>query len=470
MPSEFRDPKNLANWIELDYFRRPSPLRRWRRWIIWGSLVLPLLVVVAAFAFPGASTLFQAGPVSDAHSMFNEDCQRCHTESFQTVRRFLPWNESVRAVSDQACQQCHEGARHSARQVSEPSCSSCHREHRGRTELVAVRDSHCTSCHANLEPHRQGGAPSQVENVTSFPSGHPEFGLWRRQESDPGQLHFNHKAHLAAGGLLTPTGQKRVLQCVDCHVPDSAGRYIQPIKYENHCASCHPLSVQIVGEVKGDPRVEQAVSAFNKIPAPHREPALVRAVLRDRLLEFVRTQPLKLQGDNPQTLDRSVPRSRPLEMATPAQWKWTLGQLNDMERLLFPHVQLEVNERVLFQNAAGCRFCHVEKSRQAGTEAEGLSDLPRYAQTNIRARWFEHSRFSHQSHQMLNCTECHSARESSLTREVLLPRAETCAQCHNSRVKAAYDCNTCHDYHDRGARHELHKLNTIEGFLHKAKH
>src|SRR5262249_2562190 len=135
---------------------------------------------------------------------------------------------------------------------------SCHREHRSPLPLARVPDSDCTICHADLKKNRKGGDVGlKFDNVGDFNKEHPEFALLRRKESDPGKVYFNHKVHLKDEGIFTGNisadGQreKRTLQCAECHKLDNAGQYMLPINYENHCASCHPLSVQLVGDFKG---------------------------------------------------------------------------------------------------------------------------------------------------------------------------------------------------------------------------
>src|SRR5579871_2012089 len=103
MPSAFRDPKSLSDWIQLDYFRRPRSLRRWRGWLGWGTLAATALVVGIVLLLPGGKTAFQAGPVSSAHTLFNDRCGECHTEAFQTARRILPINSgNLHAVPDES--------------------------------------------------------------------------------------------------------------------------------------------------------------------------------------------------------------------------------------------------------------------------------------------------------------------------------------------------------------------------------
>src|SRR5205085_7544083 len=87
MPSAFRTQKNLPDWIELDYHRRQRKLRRWRRFFTWSTLALCLAGLAAASLLPRSPRLVQAGPLSSAHGMFNDDCARCHQENFQTAKK-----------------------------------------------------------------------------------------------------------------------------------------------------------------------------------------------------------------------------------------------------------------------------------------------------------------------------------------------------------------------------------------------
>jgi predicted CXXCH cytochrome family protein len=47
------------------------------------------------------------------------------------------------------------------------------------------------------------------------------------------------------------------------------------------------------------------------------------------------------------------------------------------------------------------------------------------------------------------CTECHAAAASTETKDVLLPKVETCRDCHQVRVGARSGCVECHRYHDK---------------------
>ena len=88
---------------------------------------------------------------------------------------------------------------------------------------------------------------------------------------------------------------------------------MQPIAYEQDCKKCHPLSVQLVAKKFASGKLEDAVTRFNKEPAPHREPEIVRGVLRERLLKFVQENPISQVEKNDQDLERLL---RQLETKT----------------------------------------------------------------------------------------------------------------------------------------------------------
>src|SRR5690349_13889132 len=129
MPSAFRNSKNLAEWLELDFFRRPRSLSRWKSMLIWLAFVALLAGAAAAYFIPGSTRWLQAGPVSAAHTYIANDCAQCHTDLLQTPKRFVRWDSNVRAVSNEACSKCHEGPPHNDKQLVELDCATCHREH-----------------------------------------------------------------------------------------------------------------------------------------------------------------------------------------------------------------------------------------------------------------------------------------------------------------------------------------------------
>lgn len=426
MPSPLRDTRSLSDWLELDYYRRPRRLGRAVRWIGGAVLVLSVAAVALTF-FPGRPAVYQAAPLSPAHAMFNNQCNLCHTEGFETARRFWPNDARVTSVPDQACLRCHDGPLHNDQQVKVPGCASCHKEHRGHAQLAQIPNGQCTDCHA--DPRRKDGMPSRFPPVTGFDQQHPEFALFRDKDPhDPGQLHFNHEVHLRSHGIQAADGSNVKLNCASCHELEADRRYMKPVSYEKHCSQCHPLSVQIVDAGKGAAAVRMA-EMFRIQPAPHVAPEAVRSALRERLIQAVKECPTLLETPA-ETVDPFPPGR--VEAAPNDATAW-------VER------QLRKNERLLFQGAGGCAFCHVRKEPPAH---KPMPDLPVFEPTALPKRWFAHSRFSHDSHRLLVCTECHAATGSRQTADVLMPHIATCQKCHNAQVGAPSDCSNCHRYHD----------------------
>jgi hypothetical protein len=446
MSSSLRSPKTLSRWLELDYFERPRPLRR-----LWPLGILLALLVSGSYVAwalaSGRHTAFQAGPVSSAHAAFNNDCAACHTGPTRTFHRLVSFDPGLHSVPDDACRKCHEGARHHDVPIGEQSCVSCHREHRGAKVLARVDSRHCTDCHAD---------PRRNFPVSAFALGdHPEFRLFRAGTPvDPGRINFNHDVHLK---LDKVRGIDRKLACQDCHQADPDGRRMQPIRFDRHCKECHPLAVQLAGAWKDD-RLTQLARTFADAPLPHpspREtPEVVRAVLRDRLSRFI-ARPVNRQAflGLPPLAEPERPVPGAPRPAPPTR-----------EEHLWIHEQQAQIERVLFDGAGGCRYCHHEK----GKAKRHVGALPEFFPSNIPTYWYRSSRFSHHAHRMLDCAGCHPAALSKATSDVLIPYLDTCLKCHAERVgKARSDCVECHGYHDPTEQRAFRGKRTIEEFIEK---
>jgi hypothetical protein len=482
MPSALRSPKTLSQWLELDYFRRRRLLRNPWRVLTWGTLALSCLAVGWTF-LPGKQTIYQAGPLSTAHAIFSNDCARCHTESFPGLQRLLHSDSSVRSTPDHACLQCHDGPLHHEC-AAQPSCASCHREHRGQAALARVGDSQCTTCHADLRCDK-GGEPQYDRHITGFAEDqHPEFRLWLQGETrDPGKLRFNHKVHLQ--GLididreqlrlrredLRKAGvtwqeddlprRKVQLECASCHQVDAAGRYMLTVRFERHCKDCHPLSIQLVGDWKGP--AQELARAFDQRPVPHPETGekadIVRARLRDRLTRFIQ------KPENKPLLSAGEPAEPARQLHLPG---WSQVEPVSKQQFAWVNQQLGKMEHILFDGGGGCRHCHHETTAPENRPG----GLPVYELPGLNggdSPWFKHSVFHHDSHKMLKCTECHSAPESTTAADVLVPRARTCQECHNSRAdsRARVDCVECHVYHNPEQKRSFRGDLTIEQVLRK---
>jgi hypothetical protein len=462
MPSLLRNPKSLADWLDLGYASRPRLLGRLWRWGVLGAVVLSAWAVTRWLP-AGRHAAFQAGPVSAAHTMFGNECGQCHTAPFKVLERLARLNPEVTSVPDSACTRCHSGPTHHETAAGSRTCVSCHIEHRSQAPLARVGDSHCTSCHADLA-RNDGVEPECARSVTGFTSGrHPEFRLWTEgPPRDPGTIRFSHATHLAADGVFAlddkqqalqgatasadrtpyqPAKSRRVLECQSCHELDATGHYHQPIRYDRHCAACHPITASLTGTWPARSGAD-AAKAFSEQPVPHPSPRppgeLVRGVIRARLADFVAPQGNKaaLSVPAPGSLSPFPGVRRPAPLGA-EEHAWLNAQQSEIERQVY-------------DGSGGCRYCHSERA----VPERSPSGLPEFARSNIPARWLTWSTFDHKSHQFLGCAECHpGAPGSGSAAEVLLPRIGTCLGCHDARLgQARSDCVGCHPYHDPEGR------------------
>lgn len=397
-----RSAKKLAQRIDLSYFKRPHPLRRWRTLL---SIAAPLLGLLwlGGMAAAGSRAPYSSGPLSTAHAFTELRCETCHTR-----------DTSLRAhVTDTACITCHDGPPHStvaAAVDGAPACASCHREHRGRVALAAAPDRFCVNCHSG--DHRTAGARAMA---ASFPDSHPPFTT--EGAVDPGTIKFNHQVH-AKADLRGPNGPE-TLECGTCHQPElltAAARrrtstgLIKPVAYGQQCARCHALYF--------DERIDA--------PAPHDQPKVVVEFVRRALREHIAAHPgdLTRRDGPPRRLPLNFPQAA--EPAPRNAEEWTSQRATRAERLLWGKT---------------CAECHT-------LTAPSPAALPAIAPSDVRRQWMTRAAFDHTPHLMLRCESCHAATESRATTDVLMPTAATCATCHSSSKGASAACATCHRYHD----------------------
>ena len=449
MPRRVRSTKNLAQRMDLQYFRQAHPLRSWRLWL---SILVPV-VALGWFAAQRVHSqkVYSSGPLSSAHAVLGRKCDVCHVTTLGFFRA---------KVRDDACSRCHDAPAHHADQVSfTVSCASCHVEHRGAIRLASTEDSSCTQCHANLSA-RTGNLP-YARVVKDFDQQHPEFAALRPGARDPGQIKLNHYAHLRPN-LAGPSGPVQ-MDCQDCHrlmtrggswpyamaQPASAsisepkseevggaqtasadlkhartGDYMAPILYVNQCAGCHVKDLQF------DRRFDQA--------APHDKPEVVQKYLLQKYSDYFASHPRALsEAVAPELILRGNMR---LPLPVPHTRQEWIDQ------------QVMLADRVLFDK--GCKLCHVMEGEMMEDNAvEGKASLPAIAKSSIPTRWFLHAEFDHNSHRFLTCTACHDRTpESRQTADILLPGIATCRSCHEDggeRQDAANGrCSECHSYHD----------------------
>jgi predicted CXXCH cytochrome family protein len=404
------------------------------RWYVshtvrYPKVTLSLVAAVLSLAWGGWSvrqgkhTMHSPGPVALAHEKL--DCAACHTQPWQPLQRLVFDPRTTRLTMDRACVACHADLVHQKTEIPAevPNCVSCHREHQGPHNLAQVGDSSCTGCHAQLRTI--DGPSTRFERSVIALASHPEFAVLRRGELDPGTILFNHAAHLQPGGIRGPQDKPVVLQCASCHQTTSDGRYMEPIRFDAHCAACHASALVY------DPE------RFRDHPAPHGQtPELLRGLLRERYTDYVHRHPIERGGEVP--VEVPLPGLPGIKEVTDEEGKWI-------------HQRLREADRILFLGAGGCRYCHT---------VEGAGKGWQIVPPNLTSRWLSFAKFSHHTHRLNppnpgeqeNCTTCHAgAQTSTKTSDVLLPTITSCLGCHNQQSvqSARTDCVECHTYHNQ---------------------
>lgn len=413
--------------------RRPG-LRR-QSWLIAAAvLLLAMIFPAVSVLHPGMAKvaresvfipddgLWLAGPVHNAHAAISTNCRSCHVELFERV-------------PDDACMACHKASRHVAAETNtvlgERRCATCHLEHNEPPQLVNQHQGLCADCHGDLP------AGVELQRATDFLRDHPDFKVsllrpqpnakgeiaWEEQHllladaqgSDRSNLKFDHAAHLDPAGIVTPDG-RRVIECAECHQPETGGARMRPIRMDEHCAGCHTLSFDA-----DDP----------KRTVPHGDPDAV-------LQTLVEYYSARLLGDDPDASEQRV--RRPGRALT----------REDRDRAAAEaRVTARKTAADLFERRA-CVNCH-EVSR---TED---SAMPWHVEpVKLTARFYPHSVFSHKAHETAEgaCTACHDANASERATDVLIPGIETCRDCHGSAVarhntasQTPSTCILCHSFH-----------------------
>jgi hypothetical protein len=127
------------------------------------------------------------------------------------------------------------------------------------------------------------------------------------------------------------------------------------------------------------------------------------------------------------------------------QLRAQFGSDDEFERAVFletdpykPQRQMPALSRA---NFAGCAFCHEVKMEKR---------LPSITPPILVDRWMPQAHFNHAKHTSVDCNECHHARQSRETAEVLMPAKANCVTCHSPKGRVASECITCHTYHAPG--------------------
>ncbi|QDU63043.1 Doubled CXXCH motif [Planctomycetes bacterium Pan216] len=481
-----RGTKPILQRIDITYVRETPPWRQLRFRLGMLLLVVTCALMVALMAV-GDYSAFEAGPVTEPHAMFENDCQACHDRSFMPFARLLTMqldSSTSPSTSDARCRHCHDVGDHFAGQRStdvrlNPHCATCHQEHEGMAALIDVSDNHCTGCHANLSAiHPE---TTLANSVVDFET-HPPFAIHRDgdQATDPGALFFSHSAHMPKDPeklalFLGASGLQEGLTCRSCHVPEESGKGFLPISYERDCAACHRNALEF----------DRA--RFPGETVPHGSPDLVVGFLQAKYADSIEDE-WSATDDGPR-FDRSASRRRVDDVVADA-----LGRLSGSDSSPAPSTpttSLDQAKRMLAGRGGGCRYCHVvvetseelaelparwrrnsfdftppldedvemvggkseEPSDGASTEQSPTKPWPiwRVVDVNIPDTWLPKSDFDHDSHRFLRCQDCHqSVGESHSAADVLMPAIDNCRTCHGEsgfarRVRDS--CVSCHGYH-----------------------
>jgi hypothetical protein len=453
-----RTTKKLAQRIDLNYFRKPDWLRRWRSWLTLVAVALAL-VWIGWHAARSNDGVYSAGKLSAAHAVFSNRCSACHV--------VVPGVFFSRKVSDHACLDCHDGPIHHASQTFTPTCAACHADHRGAIRLAEVSDSSCTQCHANLAA--RGGLAHYVADVQSFSHDHPEFTVLRTSAPDPTTIRFNHALHMQAY-LTGPSGHVQMV-CGDCHrvasdaepwrfgasggnageapnyanapgatneiqfATNSPNALMAPAIYAATCAACHTLQF--------DKRFSDQV--------PHDTPARIHAFVVAKFQAYIAAHPAELR--ELRQPHRDLPR-RPVpadyRLLTPPEW--VAEHTAEAEDLLWRKTCKECHT---LNFAAGQAQASAAPQDMAFATLTSIgAALPSVAPSNITRRYFPLAKFDHTQHQLVACESCHAgARTSQQSSDILVPGIATCRRCHHEGPRAAEArCFECHVYHDPSQR------------------
>ena len=238
----------------------------------WYAFALVSAVLLLAFSSQKGTRFATPGPLTQAHSHGESNCQICHTEAGTgTPLAWFTGKASHEGMSELNCIKCHDyggnalhphslppetltalrdaseqtesfatGGKPMAPQMgilraafaawspnapdTQIACSRCHQEHQGRSHsLTSMSSTQCQVCHEKA--------------FHSLSDGHPSFNDYPFTE--PARIIFNHQSHFEEHFPKSsdiPPSQKN---CISCHAVDDHGEYVNLRPFSQSCASCH---------------------------------------------------------------------------------------------------------------------------------------------------------------------------------------------------------------------------------------
>ena len=492
-----RTTKKLAQRIDLNYFKRPTPFKRAK---VWSSVLVPLLAVgwIGWRGFWGDSRVYSSGRMSAVHAVLEQKCAVCHVEKAGAFSS---------KVTDSACLACHDGPMHHAYRIAAPDCATCHAEHRGRVNISAVSDRVCALCHADLETEvgmSAAGPTIHETRIRTFGDGHPEFAADQPVPGyparEPGTIKVNHAVHLKPI-RRGPNGPEVQLACRDCHrlqadaaviYTDNASPFVPPsnwtyadIRYlfAKPSYSEHEVVLPIPTRVLPSPaplsgrefmaRVSFAKAcsgchslAFDKRfdeGVPHDKPEVVREFLIAKFQQYIAAHPGETRvAREPKRDLTGKPIPPEVRVLTPGQW--VAEQTAEAEELLWRKTCKQCHE---LRFPAKSPSYKTETPAGRGSEAAGFltpsTQLPEVERMYRVLPWMPRSKFDHDAHRGFTCVSCHpKALTSTESNDILLPGIATCRTCHAPGPEHAESrCFECHTYHDWSKRKEVKATFTL---------
>jgi len=498
--ARLRTTKQLAQRVDLNYFKR---LTAYKRTLVWLTVLVPLLAVgwIAWRGFTRDSRVYSSGRMSRAHAVLEQQCAACHVQKA---------GEFSSKAADSACLACHDGpVHHVLAGMPAPDCASCHLEHRGRVSISAVSDRVCAKCHADLKTQTgvsAAGPTFHETRIHSFETDHPEFAAVQHLEDypphDPGTIKVNHAVHLKPI-RRGPNGPDVQLTCRDCHrlqaeagvvysenaspfvprtnwtyadtqylsakpsyaehdpsfpvparvlpayKPPTGRELMAPVSFAKACSGCHSLAF--------DKRFAEGV--------PHDKPEVVHEFLIAKFQQYIAMHPGEVQvfrDPNRELTEKPLPPA--FRTLTAAQW--VEERTAEAEELLWRKT---------------CKQCHelrfpatnstTKVGMPAGSESHGppasTKELPQIERDYRRflLTRMPRAKFDHDAHRSFTCVSCHSkALTSTESSDILLPGIVTCKVCHAPGPEHAESrCFECHTYHDWARRKEMKATFTMPG-------
>jgi hypothetical protein len=474
-----RTTKKLAQRIDLNYFKRPTPLKRAKLLL---AILLPGIALVwslAHFAMHD-SRVYSSGRLSNPHAVFETQCAACHVQQAGSF--------SAKAENS-ACLACHDGPIHHSPYDIQNRCAGCHVEHRGKVKLSAASNEACAMCHRELQSKGPPNTPYAI-HIVDFETTHPDFRAVAQTNHDPGTIKLNHMLHMKPI-RSAPNGPNVQLTCGDCHRSTAAsanalwtyadakyvaapvsytekdefamqrstglmthnpatGRELMaPVKFATACAACHLLTF--------DKRFDKGV--------PHDKPEVVHEFLVKKFAEYIATHPVELHEMQDPSRDLTG-KPLPPRIRTVTASQWVEEKVAVAEELL-SHKTCAQCHQMTKQNLPDTSIARWSPTGPAAGNASSAAKVAAgvksagmigaVAPANMTVRWLPHSKFSHDAHTGFACTNCHEkAMTSAESSDVLIPGIANCQTCHAPGPNHAESrCFECHTYHDWSKRKEV---------------